>query len=297
MGSIDQGELVRHGFWSGNDDERFDVLVGSYAAMRHNQALACHVCSCNLPAHAIMEAAPQLYCASPELALVQCAATSGFVSTLALAYELCGSFSLRESRTDDASGTEDDELPGYAESEPVLSCAALATFLTRCPAVGGKRNAQKALHYALDGARSPMEAIVGAMFHLPQSLGGFGLNLALNRRIDFGHEAQLVSTMTHAVCDALAVDAAATIEYNGADHDAASARIHDEQRKLGLEAMGIATFALNYEQLSDVTALEVVAQVLYKRAGKRYRNRSRAYRVKQVELLNGLRVAYGLKPC
>lgn len=142
-----------------------------------------------------------------------------------------------------------------------------------------------------------MEAIVGAMFHLPQSMGGFGLNLALNRRVDFGHEAQLVSTMPYAVCDALVADAAATIEYNGPDHDTASSRIHDEQRKLGLAAMGIATFALNYQQLSDVTALEVVAKLLYKRAGKRYRNRSRAYRLKQVELLNGLRIAYGLKPC
>lgn len=296
-GSIDQGELIRRGLWDGGDEERIDLLVGSSAALRHGRTLCCHLSSPELPARSIMKVAPQLFCASPELVLVQCAASSGLAGALALAYEFCASFSLHESDASDADGVQGRQTPGYAVSEPVLSRAALASFLARCPALVGKRTAEQAARYVLDGARSPMEAIMAAVFHLPRSQGGFGLKLALNRRVDFDHDAQLVSTLPYAVCDALAIDAAATIEYNGPDHDAPSSRIHDEQRKLGLEAMGITTLALNYRQLSDVTALEAVARLLYKRAGKRYRNRSAAYRVKQVELLNGLRVAYGLKPC
>lgn len=61
--------------------------------------------------------------------------------------------------------------------------------------------------------------------------------------------------------------------------------------------MGIVTVVLNRVQLSDVNALETEAKQLYKREGKRYQNRTRAYRVKQVELLNGLRSAFGWPAC
>lgn len=146
-------------------------------------------------------------------------------------------------------------------------------------------------------ARSPMEAIMAAMLHMPHAYGGFNIAMQLNRKIDFSEAAQAVSGMPYAVCDAYVPEAHASVEYNGDHHSEGKARIHDERRKLGLAAMGIETFTINFEQLRDVCALESVARTIYRRMGKQYRNRTNASRVKQVTLLNGLRRAFGLNPC
>lgn len=121
--------------------------------------------------------------------------------------------------------------------------------------------------------------------------------MLLNYEIPFDRTAVDASDMTHAICDAFIPSAKVTLEYNGSYHDEPNARIHDERRSLGLAALGIATLPLNHDTLQNVDALEAVARVIYERKGERYRDRTKKSAVKRVELLNGLRTAFGLKPC
>lgn len=137
-----------------------------------------------------------------------------------------------------------------------------------------------------------------SMFHMSFCYGGFNVsNLLLNHKIDFSHIARAASRMPYAICDAYVPDSQTTLEYNGSYHDQAAARIHDERRNAGLEAMGVTTLVINREQLRDIEALESIAKVLYRRAGKRYQNRTTGRYVKQINLLNELRAAFGWPKC
>lgn len=296
-GAIDEAELVRHGCWNGTDRQSLEVLLPSKGAQRTRRGVCQHVCSRPLPQGSICEVSRNLYCTSPALTLLQLSATQDLPTALAIAFELCGTFSLSELATDPIQALQDLKSPTYHEAEAVLTRTRLIAFLSAMGRGASGRVARTAIRYALDSARSPMEAIMAAMLHMPHAYGGFNIAMQLNRKIDFSEAAQAVSGMPYAVCDAYVPEAHASVEYNGDHHSEGKARIHDERRKLGLAAMGIETFTINFEQLRDVCALESVAQTIYRRMGKQYRNRANASRVKQVTLLNGLRRAFGLNPC
>lgn len=288
-----------------------EALVGAPEHRRRGADVAYHVTTGHLPAGSLLRAAPGIYVASPALAIVQVAArTRSLAATLAIIMELCGGFSMPEelgigdaAAAPSLMGTAQRraalaETPRYAESEPALAVADLRRYLSELAGTAGSKLARAAARYALDGARSPMEAITTCLFHAPRSVGGFGLRqLQLNERIEFNEVARAASGLPYAVCDAYVPDAKTTLEYNGSDHDTHEQRLHDERRAAGLAALGITTIALNDRQLRDIEALEAIARTLYRRAGKRYRNRTTGRSVKQIELLNGLRVAYGLMPC
>ena len=295
---LDISELTRLGFRSWNGNETVHALVSRPANRRHLDGVCWHVLGGHLPEGALLRVSAGIACVCPELAFVQCCEHLSFPEALALGEELCGTFSLPEDPFDTGYPKDASDRVGYSESEAVTSRRDIASFIEAINCVRGVRQAQRAVAYTLDGARSPMEAIVAAMFHCPFSVGGFGIEtMLLNHRIDFPDSARIALDVPYAVCDAFIPDAHTTLEYNGAYHDATSSRVHDEQRRLGLEAAGIATTALNWMTLRNVEALEVVANTLYKRQGKRFRNRTKAHAVKHITLLNGLREAYGLEPC
>ena len=283
-GDIDYGALERVGAWDPELRDPVDVLVGGAGARRRHLDLAPHVMSGTLPSNSLLQVQPGLYCCSPALVITQYAQTHPWQEVLALCMELCGAFGL---------GDE-----GYLVCEPALTVVQLNRYLGCSKQIRGLPVARKAARYALNGAASPMEGIVGALYHVPLSLGGFGLDsMLLNHRIDFDHDAVLASGMPYAICDAYLPLAKTTFEYNGGYHDAASARRHDEKRTAGLLAMGIQTIPLNDGQLRDIEALEAIAKTVYKRIGKRLRYTTAGYRPKQLELLNALRTSMGLRAC
>lgn len=307
--AIDEAGLMRCGALDA--DAPLDALVGAPEHRRRGAGIAYHVTTGHLPEGSLLRAAPGIYVASPALAIVQAAAsTRSLAATLATIIELCGAFSMPEALgAGSATGVPVrmgmtptraslTETPRYAASEVALTVADLRRYLVELAGAAGSKLARAAVRYALDGARSPMEAITACLFHAPFSVGGFGVSrLQLNERITFDEIARAASGLPYAVCDAYVPDAKTTLEYNGTDHDTHEQRLHDERRAAGLAALGITTIALNDRQLRDIEALEAIARTLYQRMGKRYRNRTTGRGVKQIELLNGLRVAYGLRPC
>lgn len=299
---LDRSLLLREGFTDG--DDVIEALVGGDNLRPHTEELSLHVISAGLPKGSIMEVAPGVYSVCPALAAIQYAQSHDLYQTIALLMELRGSFSLPEDHALVAAtvtpirADEDEPSLSYYEGDPVLTGYDMEALLKSVHGINGMGIASRANAIALDGARSPMEAIMAAVYHAPRSAGGFGLSkMLLNHSIEFSEEATKVSGMRKAECDAYIFPALSTLEYNGSFHNATVRRQHDEKRDMGLSAMGIKTFPLNDQQLRNIEAMEVIAKMVHRRAGSRYNNRTKGYRVKQVALLNGLRRAFGLRPC
>ena len=301
---LDLDDLERLGVWS-PELGCLDILVASSSAQRKSSLLRPHVFSNPLPSNSLLRVSGDVYCVSPALAAIQFASDHSWQETLALLYELCGTFSLSDALPSQADASLenplswiDDSHRSYYSSEPVLAVRQLNRYIAYAKGIWGLADAQTAAKYALDGAASPMECIMAAMFHTPMRMGGFGIDgMQLNYRIEFSQSAVLASGMPYAILDAYLEAAKATLEYNGHNHDAQLSRIHDEKRTAGLQAMGIATIPINDEQIKNLDALESIAATLYKAMGKRFRYRVTGYRSRQIELLNSLRVQMGLKPC
>lgn len=120
-GAIDEAELVRHGCWNGTDRQSLEVLLSSKGAQRTRGGICQHVCSRPLPQGSLCEVSRNLYCTSPALTLLQLSATQDLPTALAIAFELCGTFSLSELATDPAQTLQDLKSPTYHEAEAVLT--------------------------------------------------------------------------------------------------------------------------------------------------------------------------------
>lgn len=297
--SVDLDELARHGFCPGDEDtRRVHLLASSSASRRRSENVSIHTMGVSPRGATLLEAAPGIFSVSVELAFIQCCATLSFPKALALGYELCGTFSMCEHISDGRPDEDRADSSGYLETESATTVAALARVAERLPRTRGVKLARSVIAHLLDGARSPMEAIVAGMFHMPISRGGLGIGeMQLNHRIEFNQLASSASGMPYAICDAFIPGAKVDLEYNGGYHADTVSRIHDENRSRGLNALGITVIALNRDTLRDVEALEAVGRMVYRRAGMRYRDRSKESKVRRVRLLNGMREAFGLKPC
>ncbi len=295
--NIDEAELVRLGCLDADQasalaDSPIDLLTSRGQNIRKTSFVNCHVIIARTPQGTLRLISGNVYSVSPALIAVQAACSLSMAHEIALIQELCGSFSM----TPGSDTAERSEDPSYSEAEPVLSLKELKQY-TKTTGISGTRPCRKALGVALENARSPMESIAAAMFHAPHAYGGFNVrDMRLNCRVDFSRNAQAASSMPYAVCDTFIPSARIALEYNGSYHDQYGARIHDEKRNAGLAAMDIQVVALNSEQLKNIEALEAIARLIYRRSGKRYQNRTKGRAVKQIELLNGLRTFYGLKP-
>ena len=197
----------------------------------------------------------------------------------------------------------DPDLPAPADQahyrcDPAFTREDLDAFAR----VSSGRVFAQAAAIALPDAASPMESVMAGMLGAPHRLGGFGLSalrggMLLNHRIDFDHDAALMSSgMPYAICDAYIPAAKAEIEYNGIGHEEESARVHDGERNNGIRGMDIKVVVVNRGQMRDIRALEAIARSFYRAAGVRYRDVNDGQRVLQGTWLNSLRAAIGMDP-
>lgn len=293
-----------------------------------------HVFSGNMPAGSIMRVEPGLYAVSPAFAALQYSIDRSYEETFMLLMELLGTYTLPEEATfplsngepwiaeeeapkpsserSDDSDTEDNPDSQSKRQPPAVNqiryqCEP-ATTIKELQALSAWAKSSRyatfrsVVRHVTGGSASPMESIMYGMFALPMSHGGFACNslskdgVQLNKRIDFdSHAREMASGMPYAICDAYIQAAETTLEYNGEYHEAASSVLHDAKRNNGLSGMGISVIIVTREQMCDLPALEAIAISLYRRAGRHFRYRIAGYRVRQQNLLNGLRKGTGLK--
>ena len=327
QGDIDAVHLATLGFWDDeNEDEELDILLARRSNRRKLQRVREHVLSRTLPAEALMRIEEGLYATSPAFTALLCSRGKTLGAVIMLLMELTGTYSLPaeatkhiewggiypEPKSNDAEAMPGDAVSGDAAYNPPVEQAhygcepAAKISQLACVAAWSKSSMDGTFRMAVKliraGSASPAESLCFAMFSLPLRHGGLGCGsigkgFKLNHQIDFTEIAQTMAQgMPYAICDAYLEEADADLEYNGIGHEEANYRIHDGQRNNGLKAMGVTVFVVNRDQMKDVPALEALAMVLHKRAGKRIQYRFKGYRKRQERLLNDLRKGMGLPP-
>lgn len=305
---IDLSVLQRWGIL--DDEEELHVLVSSGAARRYADILHCHVVSASLPANALMRLESGLYCTSPAFTAFLCSKGKTVPEVLPLLMELLGGYTLPPEATFPISwgGVWPDDMQRDSVEQAHYGCDPAVDMpdlrnVARWTKSSFDAPFRQAVGMALPGSASPMESILAAMLGAPMGHGGFGCaglpkgGMLLNDRVDFdGGAVQMASGMPYAICDVRIPSAKIDIEYNGAGHEEMLARIHDGQRNNGLKGMGYDVLVINRDQMRDISALESIAQYIYRRAGVRFRYRVNGYRLLQGKMLSGLRHGTGLRP-
>lgn len=325
---IDEAHLAALGFWDNDaDDEWLDILVSTPRARRKLSRAHTHVLSRSLPAHALCRVEQDVYATSPAFTALLCSRGKTLGQIIMLLMELTGTYSLpaeaskhiewggvypepadcgNYSSTDQEAPQDKTTLKAPIEQahyrcEPATTVAELQR-MAKWTKSSQDSSFRMAVAFIKEGSASPAESLSFAMLSLPMQYGGFGCGsigkgFKLNHKVEFNLTAQTMSQgISYAICDAYLEDADADIEYNGIGHEEQNYRIHDGQRNNGLKAMGITVFVINRDQMRDIPSLEAIAQVLYRRSGKRFRYQFKGYRLRQERLLNDLRKGIGLRP-
>lgn len=111
--------------------------------------------------------APDVYIASPTLALIQCSGRLSLPSLMQLAYELCGMFSV------DALASK-----GYVERLPLADSSSVSSAIEQAVRLGTVRGTGALKTVAdrlIDGIRCPSAAALCSLFCAPAGCGGYAL--------------------------------------------------------------------------------------------------------------------------
>lgn len=221
-----------------------------------------HVCTQKLPPHSFQRCrTPGLtndLVASPGLCFVQLGTALDLPQLVRAGNELCGRF-------------------GYWSTEglvfsrkPIASTTSIARYIRALGPINGKPRAQQALAYVCDGAASPREALLAALFTLPRSRGGFGLpRPSLNHRVGIPARYRRLFNQAHYECDLYWPSGKVAIEYDSDQYHTGTERIaHDATRRNALALLGIEIISVTNQQLFDAKEIDRVARIVAKRIGK-----------------------------
>lgn len=246
-----------------------DVIVGRECNRRNSELVRCHVWSGPLSDGLLAPIGDDCLVCAPELVALQLARNASLVETMQRVYELAGRFALSNAEH------------GMAKvvPRPISSIERMELLASLDTAVRGGDLMRRALRYASDNARSPMEAQVATLMSLPRRLGGQGLGPAeLNARVDVNDAARKLTSHRFFELDMFYRNAGVDIEYGGYHHDNPLRRADDNERRAALMAMGIEVIDLSSYPLNSPDKLEGVADIISSRLGKRRRPATMATR-------------------
>ena len=153
--------------------------------------------------------------------------------------------------------------------EPLVTLSELRSCAEELVGHHGRRKALRALKYAEEGCRSPMEALLYMFLSLPNCLGGCGL-----RGMKFNHRIITSDRRTY-YADLYLPSKKLIIEYNSTKHHNNTESIErDAQRRTNLRAEGYKVEFVTYSQMSDIYSFEKLVQTITETIGKRIRIRA-----------------------
>lgn len=237
------------------DPSDIHILVSGQGAIRHLKHVTCHVIS-DLPAASLVQAAPGIYVATPEMTLAQMARHQSLVDTLSLSYELCGTYRVVPDSLD----------PAYC-SDPVTSLRSIQRFCTRAAHIRGTKALSRAACYLCDGSASPAETALSIMLCLPRQRGGYGLPKPL---LNCTLELNEVATRT-AGCSTIRPDflwPGTAAEYDGRMyHSSTEQSEYDERRRTTYGHMGMSVVVFGTRHLQNTAALDDQVDLLRRSLG------------------------------
>lgn len=240
-------------------DAPIDIVVGKEAARRSSRVAKCHVWKGPVPDGLICCPEPGIYVVAPEIALLQVASGLGFYKVLALAMELCGTYS-----RDEVHGCEYGVVP-------LTTPERIARTMRLCEGLNGVGLIRKGLQFVARNSASPRETSLAISLGLTRTLGGWGCGVPeLNHRIELSEEARRQCGRSYLVADLFYESAGLDIEYQGKEwHTSDEGRSRDEARQNALMQMGISCLFISTDQLADEAKMEGIARLIRKRCGLR----------------------------
>lgn len=202
----------------------------------------CHALHGTMPSIPIC---PGLSVATPEEALFQICARSGFVRQSLLAYEACGSFAI----------CQDAEDGFINDLEPLTTPQVIRDYIDG--KAGNRRSArfrtlQRIMSSLVAGAASPAEAKLCLAIVAPRTLGGQGLpKPKLNAEIRVEGTASSLTQRSVIRPDELWEELKLILEYMGSRHAEVRRMGEDASRDNTLGAMGYKVIHVTKRQVQD----------------------------------------------
>ena len=223
-----------------------------------------HVNTAPLPRRAIIQAAPGLLVAAPELVFLQMASQLSEIDAMLLGFELCGTYS-----------PDPHDARGFRRREPLTSVRRLRAFLGACSGQRGVKAARAVATYVLDGSASPMETAMAAMLTAPTRLGGMGFERPeLNREVSTEKGIRKVDLLWSSLKFGL--------EYNGRlYHAGEQAHERDERRKNAILACGIELMTVYYRDIAEPLYFDQLVRDICRATHQRRRVRVRDFKFRQ----------------
>ena len=192
-----------------------------------------------MPGGLLLELAPGVYSASPELVFAQMARNLSTVGAVVLGCELCGLYAHFS-----------EKISGYYERPPLTSVERIGNALDELSGMYGLARAREALRWVRDGSRSPMETVTACELFLPGRLQGMAFELPeLNYEVPLDEVASAITGTR-----SCSIDIAWPGVKRGAEYD--SEQFHpdpekDLRRKEALEHMGWTINTIKLDQMAD----------------------------------------------
>jgi hypothetical protein len=263
------------------------VLVPSRRMCMRSKRLATHIWSHEIPAGAYRSLDNGIYLPTPAFLMEQLANQLDEVDLISLGLELCGYYSAWAYPSDKLWHSVEDEYRGCTfQLEPATTAARLAHFLQHRSGERGRMRMDRALHWILDNAASPMESAVYLLLCLPRRLGGYGLRKPL-----FNVEVK-VSTSTSSTSrfpDLYWAESTLDVEYDSdKDHSGDWSRYRDARRSIELAAENVTVLPLTRDQLMDADGFHAFATSVRRNLGMRSRVLDAAWHARYLDLRNRL---------
>lgn len=166
------------------------------------------------------------------------------------------------------------QMTSYRDRKPPLvTLRALRSCAEELVGHAGRRKALRALKYAQEGARSPMEALLYMFLGLPNCLGGCGF-----RGMTFNEKIFCPKSNKTYYADLYLPSKKLIIEYNSNQfHNEPPSIVNDSVRTTNLEAEGYKVMIVTAGHLKDIANFETLANNIAKFLKKSIRIRARKF--------------------
>ncbi len=229
------------------------ILVPQRDARRRSTLFSAHLWKSALPEPAFACMCPGTYASTPPFLFLQFATELSLARLSLLGCRLCGTYV-----KDERSAT------GLRRRDALTSTREMTRSIGRLRGPRGIKRAREALGIVLDGAASPMEAVVALLLSMPAEAGGYGLpQPSLNYRIDPPPGLKRRSAQAFFVCDLYWPECRVAVEYDSDSFHTGSERIaHDSERRNALAYLGITVMTITRRQVMSLPAMDRAAAQL-----------------------------------